>query len=162
MGAVNRVSKVSKINGVVRDSPSKKSSILDDVRKSDPPDPKLKLLKPKQLPSPWLLDSEQLLIELDRVREMILRVPLHPDTYGPTNAAISYVWDLQERLRYILHLHIQGQHAFRKRTTETPDRVPAAAQEEDPNIIKLPPDPRQRHAIASHAGQRAAIARRRR
>src|SRR5262245_30007023 len=40
---------------------------------------------PEKLPDPWLFDSAALLKELDRVRELILAIPLRNDTFGPTN-----------------------------------------------------------------------------
>ena len=32
--------------------------------------------KPEQLPDPWLFDSEALLRELDRCREIVLQIPI--------------------------------------------------------------------------------------
>src|SRR5437868_5778602 len=58
----------------------------------------------EKFPEPWLFDTEALLKELDRVRELILMIPLHQDTFGPTDTAVRAVWGLQERLRYLLQL----------------------------------------------------------
>jgi len=66
-----------------------------------------------KLPDPWLLDSESLLHELARVRELALRIPpVRNDIVGPINSVIDALWDLEERLRYCLHLHCAGQRAF--------------------------------------------------
>jgi hypothetical protein len=80
---------------------------------------------PEQLPDPWLFDSEKLLRELDRCREMILLVPVNGDphaTHFGINNAISAIWNLREQLRYLLSLHRDGQRAFAKRadSLETP------------------------------------------
>jgi hypothetical protein len=57
------------------------------------------MLSPDKMPDPWLFDGHFLLAELARVRELILRIPLHLDTFGPTNTALSAVSELEDRLR---------------------------------------------------------------
>jgi hypothetical protein len=70
-------------------------------------------LSPEQLPDPWLLDTESLLSELARIRELALRIPpVRNDIIGPINSVIDGVWDLEQRLRYCLHLHCEAQRAF--------------------------------------------------
>jgi len=70
-------------------------------------------VSPEQLPDPWLLDTEGLLLELARIRELALRIPpVRNDIIGPINSVIDGVWDLEQRLRYCLHLHCEGQRAF--------------------------------------------------
>ena len=70
-------------------------------------------LSPEQLPDPWLLDTEGLLSELARIRELALRIPpVRNDVLGPINTVVDAVWDLEERLRYCLHLHCEAQRAF--------------------------------------------------
>ena len=60
-------------------------------------------LTPDRLRDPWLLDSESLLSELARVRELALRIPpVRNDLLGPINSVIDALWDLEERLRYCL------------------------------------------------------------
>ena len=77
---------------------------------------------PQRLPNPWLLDSEKLLRELDRCREMVLLIPTPShETYFAANVAISALWNLREDLRYILSLHLQGQRAFAQRHNEKRD-----------------------------------------
>ena len=72
-------------------------------------------LTPDRLPDPWLLDSESLLSELSRVRELALRIPpVRNDLLGPINSVIDAVWDLEQRLRYCLHLHCAAQRDFAK------------------------------------------------
>lgn len=64
---------------------------------------------PQKLPEPFLFDSQALLKELDRVRELILAIPLHTDTFGPTNTAASAVWELRDRLQFLIGLQAERQ-----------------------------------------------------
>jgi len=74
---------------------------------------------PDTLPNPWLFNSEALLRELDRCRELVLQIPVasHATHFG-VNIAIDALWNLRENLRYILLLHRQGQDAFAKQATD--------------------------------------------
>jgi hypothetical protein len=71
---------------------------------------------PQHLPDPWLFDSEALLRELDRCRELILQIPItNPNaTHFGIQLAVDAIWNLSQNLRYLLHLHREGQRAFRK------------------------------------------------
>src|ERR1017187_3834168 len=61
---------------------------------------------PDKLPDPWLFDSEKLLRELDRCREMVLLIPAtNHETHFACNIAINGIWNLREQLRYLLGLH---------------------------------------------------------
>ena len=80
--------------------------------RDDPP----QRLSPEQLPDPWLLDTEGLLSELARIRELALRIPpVRNDVLGPINTVVDAVWDLEGRLRYCLHLHCEAQRSFARR-----------------------------------------------
>lgn len=71
-------------------------------------------------PDPWLFDSEKLIRELDRCREMVLLIPVNGDTQAThigINNAISAIWNLREQLRYLLHLHKQGQREFARKAS---------------------------------------------
>ena len=73
---------------------------------------------PEQLPDPYLFNSESLLRELDRIREMVLLIPVSGDlnaTHFAINNAIDAIWNLSQDLRYLLHLHRAGQRSFAKR-----------------------------------------------
>jgi hypothetical protein len=73
-------------------------------------------LSPDRLPDPWFLDTEGLLSELARIRELALRIPpVRNDILGPVNSVVDAVWDLEERLRYCLNLHCEGQRAFARK-----------------------------------------------
>lgn len=75
---------------------------------------------PEKLPDPWLFDSESLLRELDRCRELFLDISIaHPhQTHFDINVAVDALWNLRENLRYLLALHREGQRAFAKQSTE--------------------------------------------
>ena len=78
--------------------------------------------RPAQLPEPWLFNSEKLLRELDRCREMVLLIPATThETHFACNIAINSIWNLSEQLRYLLGLHREGQRSFaQKGAAETP------------------------------------------
>src|SRR5438477_5040787 len=73
---------------------------------------------PEKLPDPWLFDSESLLRELDRCRELVLEIPItNPNaTHFGINVAVTAIWNLRENLRYLLALHREGQRSFAKQT----------------------------------------------
>jgi|ERR1051326_3686583 hypothetical protein len=70
----------------------------------------------QHLPDPWLFDSEALLRELDRCRETVLQIPItNPNaTHFGIQLAVNAIYNLTENLRYLLHLHREGQRAIRK------------------------------------------------
>jgi len=90
---------------------------------------------PEQMPDPCQLDSEALLAELARIRDLALRIPAtRNELIGPTNTVIDAIWDLEERLRFCYHLHCEKQRQFLRHATEAlsnrqkkhPDRQTAA------------------------------------
>jgi hypothetical protein len=70
---------------------------------------------PDKLPDPWLFDSEKLLRELDRCREMVLLIPAptHEADFA-INIAINAIWNLTQHVRYLLALHRDTQRSFAK------------------------------------------------
>jgi hypothetical protein len=74
---------------------------------------------PEKLPDPWLFDSEALLRELDRCRELVMKIPVSDlnATHFGINIAIDAIWNLQQNLRYLLHLHREGQRQFSRGAT---------------------------------------------
>lgn len=67
----------------------------------------------EKLPDPWLFNSESLLRELDRCRELVLQIPATTHaTHFAINIAIAGLWHLRENLRYLLYLHRDGQRSF--------------------------------------------------
>ena len=68
---------------------------------------------PERLPDPWLFDSEKLLRELDRCREIVLLIPAPThETHFAINIAVNAIWNLRENLRYLLSLHRDMQQSF--------------------------------------------------
>ena len=84
---------------------------------------------PEKLPNPWLVDSEFLLNELARLRELILKIPAHNDSILPINTAIDSIWRTEQQLRYLLQLHRSAQKEFAKKAvpaSETRNASPVA------------------------------------
>ena len=72
---------------------------------------------PEKLPNPWLFDSEALLRELDRCRELVLEIPATTQAvHFASNIAIDAIWNLSQNLRYLLHLHREGQRSFARQS----------------------------------------------
>jgi hypothetical protein len=71
----------------------------------------------QHLPDPWLFDSEALLRELARCRETALQIPItNPNaTHFGVQLTVNAIFNLEENLRYLLHLHRDGQRSFRKK-----------------------------------------------
>jgi hypothetical protein len=78
---------------------------------------------PETLPDPWLFDSELLIRELDRCREMVLLIPAtDAATHFATKIAVDAIWNLCETIRYLLALHREGQRAWTKRAIDLSKR----------------------------------------
>ena len=73
-----------------------------------------------KLPAPFLYDTEARIADLDLVRELILRIPVHNNTVLPSNAAISALWDLRERIRELAVLRLQSQRHWQKKAETGP------------------------------------------
>ena len=95
---------------------------------------------PEKLPDPWLFDSESLLRELDRCRELVLEIPISNSiaTHFGINIAVTAIWNLRENLRYLLALHREGQRSFAKQTSQAERKLqkktPAHAE---PKIVQI-------------------------
>src|SRR5206468_11666276 len=94
---------------------------------------------PEQLPDPWLFDSEKLLKELDRCRELVLKIPAPThEAHFAVNTAITAIWNLSEQLRYLLNLHREGQREFAKQQAQAERKAErAAAKLAQSNIVRL-------------------------
>ena len=103
-------------------------------------------------PDPWLMDSEALLGELTRLRELALRVPVHNDTVQPIQSVIDAAWRLESRLRYMLHLYLDGQRAFRKKAEQEAAKQQATAAEHNakscPKTTAALHEPARKEAIS--------------
>ena len=96
--------------------------------------------KPEQLPDPWLFDSEALLRELDRCREIVLQIPVtNPNaTHFRIQLAVNAIYNLTENLRYLLHLHREQQRSIRRQHEETLVDALAAEIPGKPKVVHLP------------------------
>jgi hypothetical protein len=72
----------------------------------------------QKLPDPFLYDTQALIRDLDSLRELILRIPVHNDTVLSANAAIGAVWDLRERLRFLAALQAESQRPWKRKHGE--------------------------------------------
>jgi hypothetical protein len=81
---------------------------------------------PEKLPDPWLFDSEKLLRELAPCRELVLNVPINDTqaTHFALNIAINAIWDLEQHLRFLLHLHHEARLQFSRKAAEQSASVP--------------------------------------
>jgi len=74
------------------------------------------LRTPGKMPDPFLFDSEALIRELDRCRELVLLIPARTqDVHFASNVAIGALWNLREQIRYLLALHREGQREWQRR-----------------------------------------------
>jgi len=99
--------------------------------KTPPPEP----ITPEKLPTPWLADSEWLLEELAKAREQILRIPFRLDNTSDIKSATDRIFSLEKTLRYLLHLHREGQRSFAKQTADVEHK--REKTEEKAKIVRL-------------------------
>ena len=93
---------LTKLTFFAVDSPAKQSQNPTSMAPDQRP--------PETLPDPWLFDSEHLLRELARCREMILLIPAkEAAAHFAINVAITANWNLEQHLRYLLQLRSEGQ-----------------------------------------------------
>jgi hypothetical protein len=108
------------------------------VEQSPPRTPPAKLHTPDHLPDPWLMDSQALLSELDRIRELANRIPLHGDAaYRAADTVVHALWNLRDDLRFLLALHRDGQRRFAQRAEQLKNDI----------------DPKLNHAHSRHGGR---------
>jgi len=94
---------------------------------------------PEKLPDPWLFDSEALLRELGRCRELVLNVPISDlqATHFGSNRAVNALWDLEQTVRYLLHLHREQQRSIRRQHDQNPAQALSAQPNATQNIVHL-------------------------
>src|SRR6266576_4846514 len=92
---------------------------------------------PEKLPDPWLFDSESLLRELDRCRELVLEISIRKphETHFDINIAVDALWNLRENLRYLLALHREGQRSFAKKAQ--PVKKHARLKPQEAKIVQI-------------------------
>jgi hypothetical protein len=89
------------------------------------------------MPDPWLFDSEALLRELARCRETALQIPItNPNaTHFGIQLTVNAIYNLEENLRYLLHLHREQQRSIRRQHEQ--DLTHALAQPAQHSIVRL-------------------------
>jgi hypothetical protein len=71
---------------------------------------------PETLPDPWLFDTDALIRELDRCRELVLLIPARTnEVHLASNTAIGALWTLREQIRHLLAIHREGQRQWERR-----------------------------------------------
>jgi hypothetical protein len=89
----------------------------------------------KDCPSLWLIDNAYLINELQRIRDLVQRVPLASVAVSlPLQSVSDAISRLERDLRDILHIHRDGQRAFAKSVDAAQKR---SATESDRRIIRL-------------------------
>jgi hypothetical protein len=97
----------------------------------------------EKLPDPWLFDSESLLRELDRCRELVLEIPVSNSnaTHMGINIAVYALWNLRDTLRELLRIHSEAQDAFARKA----EGLDPVIQDRRPGVIhQVPPRKRQK------------------
>ena len=106
----------------------KKLTEFPNQQSAAPEEPAWKL-RLAAFPDPWLFDSEKLIRELDRCRELFLAVPSNGDQHAvhmAVNIAIDSLWNLRQTLRHLLHVHREGQREFAKKVPGSGSSAPPA------------------------------------
>ena len=84
-----------------------------------------------RLPNPWPIESETLLAELDRIRELVLKVPLDVQNRSAWQSVLDSVWRLRADLTDTLRLQRQMQEAFATKAAKKRPKV------EESSVIQL-------------------------
>jgi hypothetical protein len=93
---------------------------------------------PEKLPDPWLFDSESLLAELARCRELVNQISVENAnaTHFTINIAVDALWRLRENLRELLRMHREGQQAFAAQQADA-ERKAAKAGHKAAKVIRI-------------------------
>jgi hypothetical protein len=89
------------------------------------------------LPDLWTYDTEQLLHELDGIREMILRIPATLDTRSALQSAIDRIWRVEQDVRFLLLLKHKGQTAFAQKAEALTPKSRNSTARPDQKIVKI-------------------------
>jgi hypothetical protein len=93
------------------------------------------LIPPEQIPDPWHFDSEALLAELDRIRELAVQIPpTFNAQIGPINTVINAIWELRERLQFLIQLHAARQSATQAAFRHAAAAAPTSSQRQTKRI----------------------------
>jgi hypothetical protein len=94
-------------------------------------------ITPEKLPTPWLADSEWLLEELAKAREDALRLPWSVNNASNINSVVDRLWRLEQTVRYLLHLHRDGQRQFSKQSAIAKAKASKRSRKPAPKIVRL-------------------------
>jgi hypothetical protein len=87
-------------------------------------------------PDLWLVDNAYLLTELQRIRELVQRVPLASLAMSlPLQSVTDALWSLENQLRDILRIARDGQRAFAKQVAAS--QKPQSARKEKSKIVRM-------------------------
>jgi hypothetical protein len=118
----------------------------------------------EKLPDPWLFDSEALLHQLARCRELANQISIRNpnETHFGIQLTVNAIYNLEENLRYMLHLHREQQRSIRRQHEQSltaalsqspatrgnivPLHTPAPSNGKTPNNIARPHSKRERFA----------------
>ena len=95
------------------------------------------IITPEKLPTPWLADSEWLLQEITKTRELVLTIPCELNNVSNINSVIDRLWRLEQNLRYLLHLHCEGQRAFARKAEAQERKTRKAAKIAGEKVIRI-------------------------
>ena len=84
--------------------------------------------------NPWLIDTKAILRDLDYIRELILKIPLHADTYLPAQSAIDAIWNLSYSIQFMSAVRAEQRRAggSRDKITEQLTQGQNATADHDP------------------------------
>ena len=101
------------------------NSNVSDPNRANPRGLPLDAPLPDKLPDPWLLDSELLLRKLEQCCELVRQIPISNPaaTHHGITTALTTISNLQGDLRYLLHLHREGQRSFAKQSDEAAHKL---------------------------------------
>src|SRR5438132_7232528 len=93
---------------------------------------------PDRLPDPWLFNSEKLIRELDRCRELVNAIAINDAqaTHFTIHVASNAIYNLTEHIRYLLCLHRQMQKSFASKAITQQVAVTADLGNDEPISAK--------------------------
>ncbi len=80
----------------------------------------MKRLTPPSLPLPalYLIDSHKLMRELDRIRNLVLGIPVSEASHSATQSAVDAIWRLRTNLEEILRVQGEIHQSWQRRSEE--------------------------------------------
>jgi hypothetical protein len=89
-------------------------------------------------PSLWLVDNAYLLSELQRIRDLVQRVPLASVQMSlPLQSVSDALWSLERQLRDILRIARDGQRSFAKQVADSSAHGVHSTESEHQKIVRI-------------------------